>query len=71
MPRARSRRSSNVAVVSCCSCEAISDAFAGWDALTRVRKPVIAAVAGYALGGGCELAMMCDLIIAAENAQFG
>ena len=42
-----------------------------WEHIRRVRKPVIAAVAGYALGGGCELAMMCDLIIAADNAQFG
>ena len=42
-----------------------------WETLKRVRKPVIAAVAGYALGGGCELAMMCDFIIAADNARFG
>ena len=42
-----------------------------WETLRRVRKPVIAAVAGFALGGGCELAMMCDFIIAADNAKFG
>jgi len=42
-----------------------------WEALRRVRKPLIAAVAGFALGGGCELAMLCDVIIAADNARFG
>ena len=42
-----------------------------WEDVRKVRKPVIAAVAGYALGGGCELAMMCDLIIAADTAKFG
>ena len=42
-----------------------------WEALRQVRKPVIAAVMGYALGGGCEVAMMCDMVIAGDNARFG
>lgn len=42
-----------------------------WEEASRVRKPLIAAVAGYALGGGCELALMCDFILAADNAKFG
>ena len=45
--------------------------FAEFDLMSRIRKPVIAAVAGFVLGGGCELAMMCDFVIAAENAKFG
>lgn len=45
--------------------------FAGWERITAARKPWIAAVSGYALGGGCELAMMADFIIAADTAKFG
>ncbi len=47
------------------------DYFAGWERLTALRTPKVAAVAGYALGGGCELAMMCDTVIAADTAVFG
>lgn len=45
--------------------------FTDWSRMTRVRKPIIAAVSGWALGGGCEMAMMCDMIIASETAKFG
>ena len=49
----------------------LEDFIGRWEGLARARKPIIAAVAGFALGGGCEIAMMCDLIIAADNAKFG
>lgn len=49
----------------------IRDQFARWDRIRKLKKPVIAAVSGFALGGGCELAMTCDMIVAAEGAKFG
>lgn len=47
------------------------DQFARWDRIRKIHKPIVAAVSGYALGGGCELAMTCDMIIASETAKFG
>jgi enoyl-CoA hydratase len=47
------------------------DQFSKWDVIRRVKKPIIAAVSGFALGGGCELSMLCDMIVASESAQFG
>jgi enoyl-CoA hydratase len=49
----------------------VIDQFSTWDQIRRIKKPIIAAVSGFALGGGCELAMMCDMIIASETAKFG
>jgi enoyl-CoA hydratase len=49
----------------------LADWFAGWEKFASLRTPIVAAVAGYALGGGCELALMCDIVIAADTAKFG
>jgi enoyl-CoA hydratase len=50
---------------------ATSERLARWDSIRRIGKPIVAAVSGFCLGGGCELAMLCDLIVASESAQFG
>jgi len=47
------------------------DQFSTWDAIRRIKKPIIAAVSGFALGGGCELCMLCDMIVASDTAKFG
>ncbi len=47
------------------------DQFATWDRIARIKKPIVAAVSGYALGGGCELMMMCDIVVASDNVQIG
>lgn len=47
------------------------DQFSTWDQIRKTKKPIVAAVSGFALGGGCELAMTCDMIVASETAQFG
>jgi len=49
----------------------VRDQFAKWDNIRKIKKPIVAAVSGFALGGGCELVMMCDIIIASETAKFG
>ncbi|HJP89912.1 MAG TPA: enoyl-CoA hydratase-related protein [Candidatus Limnocylindrales bacterium] len=49
----------------------VDDTFHRWERIKRIRKPIVAAVRGFALGGGCELAMLCDVIVAGEDAQFG
>jgi enoyl-CoA hydratase len=49
----------------------VDDTFHRWERIKRIRKPIVAAVRGFALGGGCELAMLCDLLVAGEDAQFG
>ena len=49
----------------------MTDDFTDWSRLARIKKPIIAAVSGFALGGGCEMAMMCDMIVASETAKFG
>lgn len=49
----------------------LRDQFARWDRIRRVKKPIVAAVSGFALGGGCELAMLCDIVVASSTAQFG
>ena len=49
----------------------MTDMLGWWNAIPNTRKPIVGAVNGYALGGGCELAMMCDILVAGDNAKFG
>lgn len=49
----------------------LTDMLSWWENVTKIRKPIVGGVNGYALGGGCELAMMCDILIAGNNAKFG
>lgn len=49
----------------------VDDMLGWWNDITRIKKPIVGAVNGFALGGGCELAMICDILVAGENAKFG
>ena len=66
-----SKSLSAISVISAPAAKAFSDPFGEWDKIGQTRTPMVASVSGFALGGGCELAMMCDMIIASTTAKFG